>query len=823
MEARKNFKRSLVIREKLKLNSNIDENEGNDTHQIQSRTYFNGVKVRFDEGITRYSIGDHTKFISKKFDEELTGEGKIHWKDGTRYEGHIYKGLRFGKGTMDYSPSGAVYKGEWYMGLKHGLGELLYSSDSFYEGNFCFGMRHGKGIMRYQSGNVYIGDFYYDSKSGFGSMYWIDRNQKYKGYWQNNQHDGMGKLCWTNVLDNGKELQMVYVGLWRNGKREGYGTIYYANGDMLIGNWVADKKEGYQYYIDYYGQEKEILFVNDKMISETKINGHKFASTHKHAEGLNEDKSKRAEKNESQEAKATKENLSNKIKTSSGIIKKSKQSHEITTKKVQIVEPEKIFVKDQTLEEMNIYRQIVDLDSLLKYVNMRNHEKDLLFENVILTLIRHNSVIKRIFEQLTEPENESKSSAKRMKLSKFAEVFDKVQEFSPFLNKETFMGFFYENLKNRNFRAFSFKNQFKAINRLRKEKLGMTFLKIDKDFDGYFSFKFANDMNIDYEYFESSFEQFKEHIRSQKEQRNAILGSQLAQLRRFSRKDKPTESSDTKVMYFSYVDALLRAALLRVNYNAHLLEESIIRLVKSDLRCFEKQSTADQDLLISAINTADVMESNHKVEEQALLDESMYEDSDFKRPAPNNLLKPFEDKKLLPALSSTAKANGILTDWLLEMTESNVQNEGGRQKMIRFKHILKEFFASIQFSLTDYERVMFGFLSESDKNAIDEFMSEQPQKVSELQRSESIQNLVVENMYREKIDNFFDMHGPFFTQLLNANYTFDCTLSLLKKIEVSDPTAFDLLKTSSKHKTVAKKWPQRCPRPAESRRLLKNT
>ena len=116
---------------------------------------------------------------------------------------------------------------------------------------------------------------------------------------------------------------------------------------------------------------------------------------------------------------------------------------------------------------------------------------------------------------------------------------------------------------------------------------------------------------------------------------------------------------------------------------------------------------------------------------------------------------------------------------------------------------------------------MWGFLSELDRRDVSEFIPQTPSKTAELQRNESIQNLVAENMYRERIDRLFDLHGPFFTQLLNANYTLDCVITLLKKVEISDPIAYEFLAMNPKRKPVAKKWPQRSPRPTPSRNFAK--
>jgi hypothetical protein len=47
---------------------------------------------------------------------EIQGNGKYHWSDGSTYDGHVSKGLRNGEGTFT-SPDGEVYyKGYWKNG-----------------------------------------------------------------------------------------------------------------------------------------------------------------------------------------------------------------------------------------------------------------------------------------------------------------------------------------------------------------------------------------------------------------------------------------------------------------------------------------------------------------------------------------------------------------------------------------------------------------------------------------------------------------------------------------------------------------------------------
>lgn len=41
----------------------------------------------------------------------------------------------------------------------------------------------------------------------------------------------------------------MYDGYFHQGKKEGQGTYKYYNGDIYIGEWVSDKKEGHGKYI----------------------------------------------------------------------------------------------------------------------------------------------------------------------------------------------------------------------------------------------------------------------------------------------------------------------------------------------------------------------------------------------------------------------------------------------------------------------------------------------------------------------------------------------------------------------------------------------
>lgn len=69
----------------------------------------------------------------------MTGQGKLVYDNGDRYEGEFVNGVFNGKGKFT-SSKGWSYEGEFRSGQPHGKGKLIAKDKTVYEGNFKQGI-----------------------------------------------------------------------------------------------------------------------------------------------------------------------------------------------------------------------------------------------------------------------------------------------------------------------------------------------------------------------------------------------------------------------------------------------------------------------------------------------------------------------------------------------------------------------------------------------------------------------------------------------------------------------------------------------------------
>ncbi|MCD8205946.1 MAG: hypothetical protein LUD29_04975 [Clostridia bacterium] len=101
------------------------------------------------------------------------GEGSFTCPDGTRYEGGLRDGLRFGKGRTEYG-SGDAYEGEYDRDAACGKGIMTKSDGTMYAGMFDGDIWCGKGIYRDLYQYLHVGVFGY--KTFEGNTYLPDEN-----------------------------------------------------------------------------------------------------------------------------------------------------------------------------------------------------------------------------------------------------------------------------------------------------------------------------------------------------------------------------------------------------------------------------------------------------------------------------------------------------------------------------------------------------------------------------------------------------------------------------------------------------------------------
>ncbi|TNV71953.1 hypothetical protein FGO68_gene2876 [Halteria grandinella] len=130
----------------------------------------------------------------------------------TSYNGTLTNGSRLtGKGTLKMS-NGDMYTGEMVNMQAEGNGLFKYADGWTYYGELSQNKRHGIGIYEKMNQALYSGQFQNDLMHGYGNFTSPERN--------------------------------TYQCQWKQGQRQGHCTTYFENGDIEIGLWSNDLKEG---------------------------------------------------------------------------------------------------------------------------------------------------------------------------------------------------------------------------------------------------------------------------------------------------------------------------------------------------------------------------------------------------------------------------------------------------------------------------------------------------------------------------------------------------------------------------------------------------
>lgn len=268
----------------------------------------NGVVFEgfFQDGIFEGpgTIKDGDKVFYVKWEKGVIGStGKIHYSDGTIYEGEWKECIPNGKGTAT-STTGLKYEGDWKDGLYHGVGKLTYESGACYEGEWKMHQRHGKGKLTTEI-NIFDG-VWEDDKFVSGSDTTLSDNNSltitgnfedfspvgpititstegsFKGFAEHNSKEFKGTFNYNDgtilegviLVNDGVFVGTirypsgaVYEGTQKNGKRNGKGKLTF-QGIVYEGEWQDDLQNGTgrRYTTDeYIPQNGPIWYEDDGM------------------------------------------------------------------------------------------------------------------------------------------------------------------------------------------------------------------------------------------------------------------------------------------------------------------------------------------------------------------------------------------------------------------------------------------------------------------------------------------------------------------------------------------------------------------------------
>lgn len=98
----------------------------------------------------RHGMGTYallgTKYIGEWLSDQMNGQGKLFYMNGSVYSGAFADGKPSGNGTV-IDENGNTYEGRWQRGVKSGRGKLTFVDGSVYIGDFAMdrieGSLHG--------------------------------------------------------------------------------------------------------------------------------------------------------------------------------------------------------------------------------------------------------------------------------------------------------------------------------------------------------------------------------------------------------------------------------------------------------------------------------------------------------------------------------------------------------------------------------------------------------------------------------------------------------------------------------------------------------
>lgn len=189
-------------------------------------------------------VKEDFSLVEGEFDAHgrLQGYGKLVYVNGDSYEGHLYNGVRHGKGVQRWG-NGDVYDGEFVNGYPCGHCTYTYDDSSTYVGEWEGDGPHGRGKKTAHDGAIYNGEFVGGIEEGVGTLEINDGAVKYVGEWAGGMREGRG--TWTDVRYHER-----YEGEWHAGLQHGQGTYAFVNGATYTGEWQLGHITGRGVLID---------------------------------------------------------------------------------------------------------------------------------------------------------------------------------------------------------------------------------------------------------------------------------------------------------------------------------------------------------------------------------------------------------------------------------------------------------------------------------------------------------------------------------------------------------------------------------------------
>ena len=243
-------------------NSNKQDIEEKDDPVLNYIIKITNKKYKNEEKITIKYNNNNIKYIGPLKNYDAEGNGKFfdkNYNETIKYEGNFQKGFLNGNGIMHYykgKEKTGYYNGSWINSNRSGQGEMHFEDGSIYNGLWKNDKRNGNGTLNYSNGDYYKGEFMDDKRHGNGTLTYSNGDY-YKGEFMDDQRHGNGTLNYSNGD--------YYKGEFKNDKRHGKGKLYYNNGDYYIGDFMNNLKEGNGTYYNKSGKNYSGFWIKDKV------------------------------------------------------------------------------------------------------------------------------------------------------------------------------------------------------------------------------------------------------------------------------------------------------------------------------------------------------------------------------------------------------------------------------------------------------------------------------------------------------------------------------------------------------------------------------
>ncbi len=188
------------------------------------------------------------RFANGEIIEGFFENGKIHGvgthnlPNGNYYIGNFKEGNYDGYGIYSWKSEGMIYYGTWQKGLQNGYGYQLKNSKAVVAGYYTNGKLTRDMLTYDYTNNIYKNNCAGDCANGFG-QYKYSNKSWYYGFFQNNKPHYVG--MYKNHEGD------LYMGQFIANKMEGVGTLLYkSDGQSYIGQFSNSNFNGQGYKMD---------------------------------------------------------------------------------------------------------------------------------------------------------------------------------------------------------------------------------------------------------------------------------------------------------------------------------------------------------------------------------------------------------------------------------------------------------------------------------------------------------------------------------------------------------------------------------------------